>query len=121
MFGGVAFMLNGNMCVGVSNKSKLMVRFDPARHEEIAVLPGVSSMTIGKSGMRGFLFVEPEAVDDRRSLEKWVKLSVAYVGTLPKKATTGAGKATKGAKPAARTKAPKPTASKAAGTRAGKR
>ncbi len=86
MFGGVAFMINGNMSLGITNKGDLMVRFDGARHAEILEWPGAKPMTYGHGTMTGFLFVEADAVKGARALEKWVKLSLAYVRGLPKKA-----------------------------------
>lgn len=97
MFGGVAFMVNGNMSVGITNKGNLMVRFDPVRHAEILTWPGALPMTYGKGEMKGFLFVEPGAVADRRVLDKWVKLSLEHMSTLPRKSAkkVPARKATK--------------------------
>lgn len=98
MFGGVAFMVNGNMCVGVTNKSELMVRFAPDRHAEISKWPGAKPMTHGKGDMKGFLFVEPRTVADARSLARWVDLALEHVKTLPrkvgKKAAPGSNKPT---------------------------
>ena len=85
MFGGVAFMVNGNMSVGITNKGDLMVRFDGARHEEILQWPGAKPMTFGHKGMKGFLFVGSDAVASRPALDKWVKLSLDYVNALPAK------------------------------------
>lgn len=48
MFGGVAFMVNGNMSVGITNKGDFMARFDRARHAEISKWPGAKPMTFGK-------------------------------------------------------------------------
>lgn len=86
MFGGVAFMVGGNMCVGITNKSNLMVRFDPSRHAEIAEWRGALPMTYGKGEMKGFLFVDPATIADRKGLERWVKLALEHVRTLPPKA-----------------------------------
>jgi len=85
MFGGVAFMINGNMSVGITNKGDFMVRFDGARHEELLKWPGTKPMTFGHKSMKGFLFVDADAVEEPRALEKWVKLSLEYVKALPKK------------------------------------
>lgn len=87
MFGGVAFMVNGNMCVGITNKSDLMVRFASERHDEIAKWPGAKPMTHVKPGMKGFLFVDAGAVDDKRSLDRWLKLSLEHVMRLPSKSS----------------------------------
>jgi TfoX/Sxy family transcriptional regulator of competence genes len=86
MFGGVAFMVNGNMSVGITNKGDFMARFDGERHEEVLQWPGAKPMTFGHKSMKGFLFVDAEAVESKAALDKWVKLSLAYVNGLPKKA-----------------------------------
>jgi len=99
MFGGVAFMVNGNMSVGITNKGDFMVRFDGSRHAEIGKWPGAKPMTFGKGDMKGFLFVDADAVESPKALEKWVTMSLAHIRTLPKK--TAAKSATK--KPAAKT------------------
>ena len=107
MFGGIAFMVNGNMSVGITNKGDFMVRFDGARHEEILQWPGAKPMTFGHKNMKGFLFVDAEAVSTKTALDKWVKLSLAHVNSLPKKRA----KATVG-KTAARKVAPKKKATR---------
>jgi TfoX/Sxy family transcriptional regulator of competence genes len=86
MFGGVAFMINGNMSVGITNKGDFMVRFDGARHAEISKWPGAKPMTFGKGDTKGFLFVDADAVNAKAALDKWVKLSLAHISTLPAKA-----------------------------------
>lgn len=88
MFGGVAFMVNGNMTVGITNKSDLMVRFNADEHDKITKRPGARPMTFTHREMKGFLFVDADAVEDPRALEQWVKLSLDYVYTLPKKNAT---------------------------------
>lgn len=85
MFGGVAFMVNGHMSVGITNKGDFMVRFAGGRHEEISLWPGAKPMTFGKGDMKGFLFVDASAVSTNAALAKWTKLSLEYVRTLPKK------------------------------------
>lgn len=85
MFGGVAFMIDGNMSLGITNKNAMMVRFDGARHEEVLEWPGAQPMTYGHKNMKGFVFVDPSAVATAAALERWVLLSLAYVRTLPGK------------------------------------
>ena len=94
MFGGVAFMVNGNMSVGITNKGDFMARFDGERHEEILQWPGAKPMTFGHKSMKGFLFVDAEAVESNAALDKWVKLSLAYVNGLPKKANKASAAST---------------------------
>ncbi len=104
MFGGVAFMVHGNMSVGITNKGDFMARFDGERHEEILKWPGAKPMTFGHKSMKGFLFVDADAVGTKAALDKWIKLSLAYVNDLPKKTAKAAGKS--GAKKAAPGKQP---------------
>lgn len=92
MFGGVAFMVKGNMSVGITNKGDFMVRFAGDRHDEVLQWPGAKPMTFGHKNMKGFLFVDAEAVGTKAVLDKWLRLSLAYVATLPSKAATGAPK-----------------------------
>jgi len=114
MFGGVAFMVSGNMCVGITNKGDLMVRFSAEQHTEISQWPGAKPMTYGKGGMMGFLFVDAPAVGTNASLAKWVRLSLEYVKTLPKKPTgSKMAKATKAAGNATRSASLNDAASKA--------
>ncbi|MBK6752945.1 MAG: TfoX/Sxy family protein [Flavobacteriales bacterium] len=74
MFGGVCFMVHGNMSVGITNKGDFMVRFDGSRHAKISKWPGAKPMTFGKGDMKGFLFVDADAVESPKALEKWVTM-----------------------------------------------
>lgn len=85
MFGGVTFMIRGNMTVGITNKGDFMARFDGERHAEVSKWPGAKPMTFGKAGMKGFLFVDADAVESADSLERWIRLSLEFVNTLPTK------------------------------------
>ena len=107
MFGGVAFMVKDHMSVGITNKGDFMARFDPARHEEIMEWPGAKPMTFGKPGSKGFVFVDPDAVESDAALQKWIKLSLDHISKLPPKAKKKAA-----AKKAAKKKAGKKKASK---------
>lgn len=96
MFGGVAFLVNGHMSLGITNKNELMARFDADRHDEVLKWPGAKPMTYGHKNMKGFVFVKAAAVDSKAALDRWVNLSLAYVVTLPpKKPGTKTSKATK--------------------------
>jgi TfoX/Sxy family transcriptional regulator of competence genes len=85
MFGGVAFMINGNMSVGISNKGDFMARVDPTRHEELVCLPGVRSMDMTGKIIKGFLFIDPTHVEDHEALREWIHISLDYVKMLPQK------------------------------------
>lgn len=84
MFGGVCFLLRGNMLCGTSSEG-YMFRVDPARHGEAARLPGAKPLVMNKRTMQGFFWVEPTACDGR-ALRRWLALAQDYVGKLPAKA-----------------------------------
>lgn len=88
-------MVNGHMAVGITNKGDFMARFDADRHAEISKWPGAKPMTHGKGDMKGFLFVDADAVENPKAMEKWVKLALDHVKGLPKKATKSASPAPK--------------------------
>ena len=86
MFGGLAFLLHGHMCVSASRNGGLLARVDPADTEALLAKPHVSLMEMGGRTMAGWITVAPEALKTRRELGAWVRRSVAYVNTLPPKA-----------------------------------
>ena len=83
MFGGVGFLLHGNLTVTASGRGGLMVRVDPAREDELLGRPGVESMVMRGRPMRGWLHVEDEL--DDVALRGWVDEGVSYVRSLPRK------------------------------------
>ncbi len=85
MFGGIIFMLNGNMLCGYTNKGKLMVRVGKELEAEARKIPGAEDMDFTGKKMGGMLFVADEAIADKASLEKWVALATQFVSTLPAK------------------------------------
>lgn len=84
MFGGVAFMLSGNMAVGVS-KDDLMVRIDPDDHDEALAKPGVHVFDMTGRPMKGWILVAPEATAEEDDLEGWVRAGLDVAGSLPPK------------------------------------
>jgi TfoX/Sxy family transcriptional regulator of competence genes len=84
MFGGIAFMLSGNMAVGVS-KDDLMVRIDPDDHDEALAEPGVRVFDMTGRPMKGWILVSPEATEDDADLRKWVEAGLDFAGSLPPK------------------------------------
>jgi TfoX/Sxy family transcriptional regulator of competence genes len=85
MFGGLAFLLCGNMSVSASRNGGLLVRIDPADTDAALARPHVTMMKIGGRTMDGWITVAPEGLKTRRQLAAWVKRSVAFVKTLPPK------------------------------------
>jgi TfoX/Sxy family transcriptional regulator of competence genes len=78
MFGGLAFMVEGKMCVGVLH-DELMVRFAPALQEIILTKPGchLMEMMAGKP-MRGYVLVHSDALQTAEALDYWLELALAY-------------------------------------------
>lgn len=84
MFGGIAFMRNGNMCVGV-HKDHLIVRLDPESAESLLDQPGVEPANITGRPMKGWLMVAPGVLDDNAALTGWIERAASFVATLPPK------------------------------------
>ncbi|MCY4365832.1 MAG: TfoX/Sxy family protein [Chloroflexi bacterium] len=84
MFGGLAFMLSGNMCCCI-DKSNLVVRTGPHQYED--ALEQLHARVFDFTGrpMRGFVYVEEEGLKDEAGLRDWVALSVKFAGSLPPK------------------------------------
>lgn len=77
MFGGLCFMVNDKMCVGVE-KERLMVRLDPAIYDEVIDKEGCMPMDFTGKVMRGYVFVSIDALSTKKQLEYWVNLALAY-------------------------------------------
>src|SRR3954467_12246835 len=82
MFGGLAFLLHGNMTVSASGQGGLLARIDPADTDSALERPPGAPMEMRGRTMHGWLRVAPEGLTTERELESWVKRSVAYVKTL---------------------------------------
>jgi TfoX/Sxy family transcriptional regulator of competence genes len=85
MFGGLAFLVHGNMCVSASGQGGLLARIDPATTAAAIARPHVSLMEMGGRSMEGWVRVAPEGVKTKRELGAWVKRSLTYAKSLPKK------------------------------------
>ena len=85
MFGGLAFLLRGNMCVGVHGND-MIVRLAP--EETDAALAERHTRVFDLTGrpMKGWLLVEPQGLASKPALEKWVERAVSFAGSLPAKA-----------------------------------
>lgn len=84
MFGGLAFMVNGHMAVGV-NADNLMVRVGPDAHADALAQPHARPMDFTGRPMKGFVFVDPPGYADDKSLSTWVDRGVQFVTSLPPK------------------------------------
>ncbi len=85
MFGGLAFLIGGNMAVAASGEGGLMVRVDPEGTEALVARPHARPFEMRGRAMRGWLRVDPEGVRTKRQVEPWVKRGVAYARSLPAK------------------------------------
>ena len=85
MFGGLAFLLHGNMSVSASRNGGLLVRIDPADTEACLKRPHVALMEMGGRSMAGWITVAPDGLKTKRQLTAWVKRGVDYARTLPPK------------------------------------
>jgi TfoX/Sxy family transcriptional regulator of competence genes len=87
MFGGVCFMLAGNMVAGVSPRG-LLVRVGKDGHAAALARGSARSLMAGRE-MRGYVIVDPDSLAGREALRSWLDLALAFVRTLPPKATKG--------------------------------
>jgi TfoX/Sxy family transcriptional regulator of competence genes len=85
MFGGLAFMIEGNLAIAASRRGGLLVRTDPDEAAEVAGLPGVEPMSNRGRTMPGWFFVAAEALASETALDDWIDRTLAYVTTLPPK------------------------------------
>ena len=84
MFGGVAFLIHGNMSVGI-HKDELIVRLPPEETEQALKTPGARIFDITGRPMKGWLLVGGAGVKGAASLKKWVQRGVTFASSLPKK------------------------------------
>ena len=77
MFSGLAFMINGKMCVNVSGE-QLMCRFDPVLSEEVAEKKGYQPMIMKGKVYTGYCYVDPPGFKSRKDFEYWVNLCLDY-------------------------------------------
>lgn len=85
MFGGLAFLIAGNMCIAASGQGGLLVRLDPDEGDEALSLAHVRPMEMGRGPVRGWIRVDEAGLRDTRSLRRWAQRALAYVRTLPPK------------------------------------
>jgi TfoX/Sxy family transcriptional regulator of competence genes len=85
MFGGLAFLIDGNMAVAASGQGGLMVRVDPAETDALVAKPHAKPFEMRGREMQGWLRVDEEGVRTKRQLEPWVRRGVGYARSLPPK------------------------------------
>ena len=85
MFGGLAFLIGGNMAVAASGQGGVLVRVDPAQSDAIVDTTNAYPLEMRGRQMQGWLRVDQEDVRTRRQLASWVELGTAYARSLPAK------------------------------------
>lgn len=85
MFGGLAFLLDGNMAVGISNGGELMVRVGPDASDEALARPHTRIFDMTGRPMKGWILIAAEGFATKRQLGAWVWSGVAFARTLPAK------------------------------------
>ena len=85
MFGGLAFLIGGNMAVAASGQGGLLVRVDPDRSDSLVDSTNARPMEMRGREMQGWLRVDSEDVRTKRQLARWVELGTSYARSLPAK------------------------------------
>ena len=85
MFGGLAFLINGNMSVAASGRGGLMVRVPPAETDKLLAREHVEPMVMAGRETRGWVRITAEGVRTKRQLEPWVRRGVDYAKSLAPK------------------------------------
>lgn len=85
MFGGLAFLITGNMAVAVSGQGGILVRADPAESDTLVATTNARPMEMRGRPMRGWLRIDAEELRSDRQLAAWVELGMTYARSLPAK------------------------------------
>jgi TfoX/Sxy family transcriptional regulator of competence genes len=85
MFGGLAFLIGGNMAIAASGQGGLLVRAEPNEAEKLVAAGKARPMEMRGREMYGWLRVDADAVRTKRELMKWIKVGTTYAGSLPAK------------------------------------
>ena len=85
MFGGLAFLIGGNMAVAASGQGGILVRVDPEQADSLAADTDAQTAAMRGREMRGWLRVDSENLQNEQQLEKWVDLGTTYARSLPTK------------------------------------
>jgi TfoX/Sxy family transcriptional regulator of competence genes len=85
MFGGLAFLIGGNMAIAASGQGGILVHADPEESDALVASTDAYLMEMRGKQMLGWLRVDPEYVGTKRQLKKWVELGTGYARSLPAK------------------------------------
>ena len=108
MFGGLTFLLNNHILVGCKKDGRILLSVGKEHNDEALARDGASPMVHGGRAMTGFIWIEPDAIEDDDALEDWVRLATSWVERMP----------IEEAKPARKAPAKKAPAKKAAAKKA---
>lgn len=84
MFGGLCYLLNGNMLCGI-NDDNLMARVGPDNYDNALGEKYVKEMVFTGKPLKGMVYVDPDGISSNKNLNKWIDTCIAFVGTLPPK------------------------------------
>jgi TfoX/Sxy family transcriptional regulator of competence genes len=85
MFGGLAFLIRGNMAIAASGQGGVLVRVDPVQSGKFVATTNARFMEMRGREMQGWLRIDPEDVRTKRELTKWVTIGAKYARSLPAK------------------------------------
>ena len=97
MFGGLTFLLNGHILVGTKPDGRILLAVGKEHNDEALARPGATQMIHRDKPMRGFIWVDPDAIEDDDDLRDWVRTAERWVAQMPIEAAKPARK-----KPAAK-------------------
>jgi TfoX/Sxy family transcriptional regulator of competence genes len=78
MFGGITFMIDDKMCIGVNHETELLCRIDPLEHEKVLEKVGCREMIHNGKVMKGYLFVSEEGYQSPKDFDYWVQKCLTY-------------------------------------------
>jgi len=103
MFGGLCFLVSGNMCFGIVGE-ELMVRVGPDAYPDYLALPHAREMDFTGRAMKGMIYVSTDGFEEDEDLEAWVGRGMAFAASLPAKAASNKGDRSRARPPARRSR-----------------
>lgn len=85
MFGGLTFLLNGHILVGCGKDGRILLSVGKHHNDEALARPGATQLTQGGKAMRGFIWVEADAIEEDDDLRSWVETAERWVAAMPPK------------------------------------
>ncbi|KAA3629275.1 MAG: RNA methyltransferase [Proteobacteria bacterium] len=95
MFGGLCFLLNGNMCCGVTKEARLMVRVGGDAYDDALRQPHATEMDFTGRPLKGMVFVDAPGFAHDNQLAEWIDRGIAFCGQLPEKSAAAKSRRTK--------------------------